>query len=121
MDLSSRAMASIVCIGVISAAIFGSIQSTPVVDITLRWNHATELEDGSSLTPLEIDGYQLMWQKNDGEILGKVALGRNEQFYKIEGIEVGTYKFSLISKTVYGTLSQPSVTVKTVGSVDSIL
>ena len=121
MDLSSKVMRYIVAAGLVVSTLLMLIDNKEVVDITLNWSPATEFEDGNALTEFEIKSYVITWREDGGDLLGEVILDGSVQNYKIEKLEVGTYVFSIISESVYGTISRPLNITKTIGSMSSII
>lgn len=121
MDISTRFVLIFMSLVLFLVVMFSALNNKELVDVTLSWHVSEEFEDGSLLSPHEIESYEIQWRELNGKPLGKVVLSRDTQSYKIYDLAVGEYMFSIVAISVYGTLSKPFIAVKTLGSVKSII
>ena len=106
VDVSFKAMfITLISVATIIGVI-NIVDGKEVLDITVRWDFSSEFENGEVLTPVEIDYYTISWVDKDDQLIGRIQVGGDVRSYKIEGIEEGTYTFSIKSKSVYGTESE---------------
>lgn len=82
------------------------------LQIVVQIESPTMNDNGQPLQANELESFILTWTNDDGSVLGKDSIPGYEHQYIVKGLEPGKYLINVVSKTVYGTLSNPALLIK---------
>ena len=77
-------------------------------EVTLSWTTPSEMENGESLQPFEIDGYYIRWGQESDNLINEIRISNGINTHTIDGLETGEYFFAISVEDQFGNQSELS-------------